>query len=67
MQHSSLTIRQGDRVRLAGRSGTFVVSRCWGRMLDAVDGSGHHELTSTWAIVMILSGVQKGVRKAARF
>jgi hypothetical protein len=51
--HSSLNVKQGDRVRLRGRSGTFVVDRCWGRMLWYRKASGHHELTSTWAIVMI--------------
>ncbi len=52
--HHSLNIGKGDRVRLRGRSGTFVVSLCWGRMLNAVGTSGQTECTSTWAIVMIL-------------
>jgi hypothetical protein len=52
--HSSLNIGKGDRVRLAGLAGTFVVDRCWGRMLDCYDASGRMELTSTWAIVMLL-------------
>jgi hypothetical protein len=52
--HSSLNVRAGDRVRLVGLAGTFVVDRCWGRMLDATDASGQTELTSTWAIVMVL-------------
>jgi hypothetical protein len=52
--HSSLNIGKGDRVRLAGLAGVYTVDRCWGRMLDTTDPSGHHELTSTWAIVMIL-------------
>jgi hypothetical protein len=52
--HSSLNIGKGDRVRLRGRSGTFVVDRVWGRMLNCTDNDGGHHETSTWAIVMLL-------------
>ncbi len=66
-RHSSLNISKGDRVRLRGLAGTFVVSQCWGRMLDATNASGQTELTSTWAITMVLPRAQKGVRTAASF
>jgi hypothetical protein len=65
--HSSLNVRQGDRIRLAGLAGTFVVDRCWGRMLDATDASGQIELTSTWAITMILPRGAKGCQNSVKF
>jgi hypothetical protein len=52
--HSSLNISKGDRVRPHTRSGIFTADRVWGRMLDATNASGQTELTSTWAIVMVL-------------
>ena len=64
--HSSLNIKAGDRIRLGGLAGVFTVDRVWGRMLDATTDDGRTELTSTWAIVMILPRGAKGCQNRGK-